>query len=1002
MPDLSASQTALRAPGHVVRVYMSVFKGTEVMAATVDTTPTYSTFNLTITVTSGSASNVKAGFRVDVFTSGGLLKGRTRVRYAGTISSTNLPIRELSKGTINVVAGDIVKVYREVREAEKLVTATRQFKPDNETYSDQNENPRPLAGSGGPWAGDTSLLPISINGGLSEAIDPDSGGSLTYLTTLPSGLSFASGTSTSQSPTVTGSAGSYLIQRDVTDSSNSKTTTQWVPVVIHDDNNLPYDVQIENFSGDEDNGWSATVRVFENASLSNIPDGSLCILWRKETINGATQSFGAASAGRSHIVMVGYAVRDTSEGDAQQDRITFEIQSPLARLGQLLGLSKVMIRDQSPNKWREIKTLTVKRAAIQIVQAYCNLNEAGFDLDYSSQLSSAPYPALYLNKSSPLGQLRELADSRDGRMVCDRTGRFLIHTRLELLALSDRTGRTTTLTLGDDDIIRYTLTREHERPLELYRARGITKGTSGNKPAFAKWVGKAPGTGIATIVEEKLIVDSATDLFERAGRRGAFHDRVYQMTSNGAMHHAPRLDIELFGSYDVFDFYNEWIQFASGTTDNLREIELSTFRWILRSVSVTYEGGTARTRLMLDAETNGEAGVDDTPPSAGQTSIGGGGTWTPPDDYVPPPTIAIPTNVTGIAQGTGRLALICNDGTIRRTWNWTASSPYWDTATLSGATISGTILRWRYDARSTENAVAGWIVTSTGIYYVSDVFGATITVTLQHTFTTASTFRSIDASFGAGGVGLLVAVSSYYTPTGGVKVTVSLDGGVTWGSEVTVTSVVETGGTNAAPGITVSSRVAGLMYTTAMTLATGDGGAPNTYVSRDYGATWAIYIELNDEDLGGNLHIPWQDNDSGIVVYWGVSDYNGGDNTRYLAWTTNGTTITRANSLNAGPHYNRDFSITSSPNNRLRMAFALTNRANTIHYIYTSTDGFASVRTQRLVSTNYKGVALVNDNDLYLWGASAAIGFSADHGANIVSKIGNLSGGTFEVVGITG
>lgn len=435
MPDLSAHLTVIRSDRTSLRGYGTFFVGALVWTATVDTTPADGALMLSVTSVSGSYANVHGGFRVDVFTSGGY-KGRTRTRYGTSATATTLPIREHSQGTVKIAAGDTVKVYAEVRLTDKLTAADETFAPEHETYSAQNANPGPVACSGGHWVGDSSMLPIQMTGDTSDWVDPDSNGPLTHLWTLPTGLSFYTGSANSDAnPRITGDPGSYLVQHDVTDADNSVTTTQYVMIVIDDD---PYDVFLDSLDYDETTGWSGSVRFKDSLSVDDVPDGSYFFFWVKETINGTRQSFGASSPGRSHIKLAGYLRRDEASGDASDDNLTFEIISPLARLAELVGYSKVMTSDATPDSWQQVKTLGIERTIRLLLLHYTNLVEAGFDFITHASWSDALYSQLFLNKSTPYGQVMELADSRDGRLVCDRTGRFELQRRLDLLPLADR------------------------------------------------------------------------------------------------------------------------------------------------------------------------------------------------------------------------------------------------------------------------------------------------------------------------------------------------------------------------------------------------------------------------------------------------------------------------------------------------------------------------------------------------------------------------------------
>src|SRR5690606_2618426 len=167
----------------------------------------------------------------------------------------------------------------------------------------------------------------------------------------------------------------------------------------------------------------------------------------------------------------------------------------------------------------------------------------------------------------------------------------------------------------------------------------------------------------------------------------------------------------------------------------------------------------------------------------------------------------------------------------------------------------------------------GWLVTSTNIYRITDVFG-TIAASGQHTFANTANLihRSIEASFGFSGV---VGVASSYNANGataGTQWTYTTDGGANW-TNVTVA----TGGTTnlplspAWPGLHVSSKVAGLCYVTAVT--SGVIGSRGIWRSLDYGATWAqVTPAIQAGATIGNaalLHVPFHDNPGDRLIFAG-------------------------------------------------------------------------------------------------------------------------------------
>jgi hypothetical protein len=731
VPDQSLNRPALRA-GHSFVAYLSVYRGAEVLEATVGATPLDQAKNLTITVVSGSASAVKAGYRVDVYTSGGDYKGRTRVRYGGTISSTNLPIREHSQGVARIASGDTVRVYADVRLSDKLVTATAAFNPDDLAYSDQGANPPPVPCSGGWWAGWASWVtgsqPLPFTGSTSFYIDPDSDGPLSHSWTWPSGITASS--TTAADPNVTAiDAGEYLVTHVVTDADNSKSATQYVGVIAHDETNPPYEVVVEEVSGDEEYGHRFNVRVFEDADRTSIPDGAFCILWKEEYIDGARQSFGMKSAGRSHILGIGYIRSEEGAFDSEDgvESLSFAVISPLARLGELVGYSKVMSADATPDSWMQLKTLGVKRAMCQLWQFYTNASEAGFDLVFDSNYSDALYPELYLQKTTPLEQMRELAHGRKARMVSDRTGRFSVHLRPDLIAISSRASVTKTITLDTYDILGWRYTREHWRPVEMLECRGFTAGANGNVAVFSRWPGLAPGQGNQWLTIERLIENSQSAINQSAGQFGASSDGVYT-DLNGVEHAALDLELTLPGSYHVADFYNEYI--AINLTTALRGLDLSDHLFALRSVRLELDdSGTAQCVWTLRTVTNSASGVTYHPPAQTDNGLPN---WTPiannwdfaplPDVVIPPydwdefPVDAQPAKIVLLGTGSAQVA---------RAWSLPSSGGAVFEVVNSG--VTGNPLWLRSDPFDYRRK---FLTTTTGLFRCDDFWAASPVWTL--------------------------------------------------------------------------------------------------------------------------------------------------------------------------------------------------------------------------------------------------------------------------------
>jgi hypothetical protein len=1002
MPDLSGDIATLRASGHKVIVNFSTFVGAEVMQATVDSAPTLPATDLTITNVSGSHTNVNTGMRVDIETSGGDFKGRTRVRYAGTISAVNLPIRETSDGSIDIQATDVVKVYAEYRLSDKLVEASGDFDPDQITYTDQGSNPPPVVCSGGPWFGEIddggTFATIVMAGSASYTVDPDSGGGVTHLWTLPTGVAFAAGSvSTDANPTIEADPGTHIVEHQVTDSSNSKSITQYVPVRVHDSSDPPLDCVVESLDAELSGGWSTTVRLFDNATLASIPDGALCAIWVRETINGTVQSFGNAVSGHSHIKMIGYLRRDDDDKDAEEEELTFEIISPLSRLDELLGLSKVMLREATPDAWNELKTLTVKRAIIQIVQFYSTLIESGFDFIFHSTFSDKNFPAFYLQKQAPAEQIRELTDALDNRLICDRAGRFEVQLRLELLALASRAAETTTLTLSTDDIIDLRFSREHWRAIELYRARGFTAGTTvgATQPVFSKWPGDAPGEGNQQAVQERLIVDDLSDMYARTGRRGANEDRVY-VDSNGVQLVAPEMDVTLFGSYDVFDMYAEWVATSLTASDNLRGIDLSALRWLVQRISVAYEGGTARVTLGLKAETHGEPGVDDTPPSDGLAGL--------PDfslgDFPDLSFDLDPFDQFQLGPGTVSLGGFNTDGFLYRCGptltgrGFDTVSPLWEAIDLTGlspSALSGTLESFAVNPHSYQTAsIDGWIATNTGIYSIDNIGAAAPTLTLRHTFAELVQHVHLETSISQENWVLCMYYNQDVTNPGTYAVRSTNGTSFTEAQVTAFRSTVE----DSFPQTYMSIHTAGVAYCIAFK-TTGNPATTGLFKTTDHGANWTEVASTvlnfrNGFSVLGGLYFPWHDNAAETIFYAGGLDSSGDERMDRTIGTSRTVITPVTGGEDLTPRVQRMFSASNRDRSKIALVTSQTTAGPSVdRKQWTSLDG-GDNWTLIHEDGDYRHVHITDNYQVgYWWGDNGKIAYMDDF-ATLQDRRGNI------------
>lgn len=938
MPDNSANRAAMRAAGHSIRAYASFIAPDPIATGTILTTPAYpsggSSPFINVTYVTGAYTDVLEGMEMVISdTATGAFKARTHVRYgvAGSIVANSIPVREYSQASLNIAVGDTFKIYAEWRMHDKLAAAVNDFPPDFRFYADADagDEPEPVANSGGDWAGmvdgygtssELTYATVLTKGDTSFTVYP-TGGSITHLWTLPSGVNFAPGSSsTDANPTLRANVGTYVITHTVTDVASGRSRASHPSIRVHNGSNLPHRVLITSYEGTADDGWNWEIEIVAGAvDFTTIPDGCKCILWGRERINGAWQSFRNAAPGRSHILGVGYVSRDTSNGNGEDGahRVSFEVISPLSRMKQIKSYSKVMLEDANPDSWSEITELGVLRGILQILQYYLMWCEAGFDTVVDPDLLDERYPTHFLDATNFYDQMMELAKAIDARMVVDRTGRLDIHTHPANIPLADRAAVTVALALADADILDYDFTREHAVKVVQMKVSGISGGATGNVPVFSLYPGAASGEGIDAPEIARLILDATSpqdDINARTGRYGALADMVF-FDADGNKEQAFDLNLTLRGSYDCFDFYKEYIEVD--IADNARGIDLSGRRFYLLNSSTDFDPdtGSTTTNLTLRMETNAAEGETYIPPD--DTDPGGDGQPTP---YEPPITTPTLPGVLGV----GKLIVIDDNNQLFHTGDGNGASPVWAAEALSMTGDAGDFIS---DPFSPLYLSSGdlWlrVTTETHIYLLEvDTSDFSLSATDQKTLPSAGFgIRRIEMERGV--PNFAVVISQYASS---VKTCATTDG-ATWGSEVTVNSA--TGG-YAVPGLFISPRTAGKVLTSENIAA----GAYAGKVSTNYGASYATVTNPALGDADGQAwfagHVPFHNNSAETIAYGGfqLSSENA---TWHRIYKIDGATRTDISPTFGGSEkFGAQFprAIDTSPVNRLRLCAVLRNGHN--------------------------------------------------------------------------
>jgi hypothetical protein len=841
MPDLTSIATTLRAGRYTFAGYLSTVPQTVVLRGTLSATPTFPAKTLAYTNVSGSYTNVVPGMTIRVLSSG-VFKGLLRVATGGTIGAASLPVNEFSANTCNAASGDTIEVIREFRLWDKLVSATSAFLKDSRiAYSDQGENPPPIPCSGGAYANLLSNVASGVNfyGSTSWVVDPDS-------STLTHAWDFVDGTpSTSSAADPTGvvfPAGFRMVSHTVTDDTNSKSTVQYVPVWIHDSTSPAFAVQIDSMSASIESGWNVSFKlpIAAQADIDALPDGGMIVYWEQERYNGTVASYGSAVTGRSHIKFVGYLIRSSIHIDAESDEITFEAVSPLGILEQTSALPQLIIRDNTPTKWSDLKGMTMRLATWYMLYWGSTLTDV-FDFIWGDA-SDLQYNRLAMQETSSLAaQVNDLTASINAPLTCDRLGRLLVYADNHYLATASRAGRITTANLTTADVMELDIPQEHRGTTKHVRGEGIT---TASKAVFSN-AGNAPSPiGTASDTLSKQIVSSQADMNTRTG----FHFARVNSLHNGAF--VPKgLTITLPDGYDIFDpAYREWLTLTLADTSNGRGIAFSTSdRWTVQRADVSYDNdnGTKEIRLTLDHETTGASGVTYIPPQPSENGL--------PD--LPPLDMQLPgigddTIPVGLVRGIQTLARFDTDMTMHITTNFenpeASDGPAWvttDLTTLTDWPGGSKLVAFEVDAYSPgyiagSGRIDGFLCTDTAVMYVQDLFGTPLIINISY-FRATSEKRAMRFERGQAGFGI---VGTWYD-TDGVYAAITTD----YCGTLTETQVrpeyLSATANVFPPGVYIDPHAANTAYIAVYTTTGGQTGSPlavsEVFKTPNAGSTWA-------------------------------------------------------------------------------------------------------------------------------------------------------------------
>lgn len=335
------------------------------------------------------------------------------------------------------------------------------FIDDDETYSDQHEQPPPVV-IAGPNRAD-----FLVSGTVNLIVDASGSYAIADGASISSFALSVSSTAGSASVTFNTSsglgdidftvAGYYWARFSATD-SNGKTQVSYRLYIIHDPDPTgfyPYvDAQSITLTGDWNaGGWIAGFESKDNHSLADIPNHTICIVWRN-AYYGATQKEITFLPNSAKTIFAGYVRGEAEEqemakGMGHVDLICSTVEGRLARI---YAFSASLVAQQSGvNHWGEIPSWhTVGTIAHTLLRWRCTLFEV---TDVIGLRDSTWRRAGYEPDDNNLYEMVNNFTFNEGiraRLVSDQGGRLHFAHDMQLMIDSDRAALSTSFDLQKD------------------------------------------------------------------------------------------------------------------------------------------------------------------------------------------------------------------------------------------------------------------------------------------------------------------------------------------------------------------------------------------------------------------------------------------------------------------------------------------------------------------------------------------------------------------------
>ena len=427
---------ALRSDGQWSKLYLAIHTPNTIYTARLNGVPSANdrVYQITYDGGVGTLADVKVGMTLYVGTSAGAHDlGMCRIRKTPGASTFYIGLTSEITWADNCYLTVVDEFDLWAKHA--TITSAVLAMDVEVAYSDQHASFAPVPVLGPPavvWL-DAASVDVVFDASDSWVL----GSSISaYAWSAPGAASIVD--DTTFAPTITyDTAGCYAVYGTVT-AANGKSTTGVRHVFVYDRvDHLPATVfQLAQCIGDHDSGgWMFDMTMEAEASLSEIRDRALVVLFAEDWYGGTQQEIGPV-AGRENIVCVGRIVGESIRWDRESGLVHFTVQGMQHWLSKLKAFPVDLSFVGAAAAWDEMPALTVDRVLWHILQWHSTAIET---LDFYPS-NDTRYTADGKTIASTIwGQLADIAFSKIFAVPgVDRFGRLFVEIDPQMVPEVDR------------------------------------------------------------------------------------------------------------------------------------------------------------------------------------------------------------------------------------------------------------------------------------------------------------------------------------------------------------------------------------------------------------------------------------------------------------------------------------------------------------------------------------------------------------------------------------